>query len=90
MKRSIGISWNTSTPSVIEARFQAPTIGEDFPPPSRIVILDDGEFVARWETCPECEGQSARDFGPNCKRCGNNGCVLVPVEERGEEGEAGK
>lgn len=45
------------------------------------VLLDPGEFVARWDDCPSCGNYNDADrFG--CETCAGKGRVAVPVEEK--------
>lgn len=68
--------------------------GRDIPD-TDAVLLDEGEFVARWETCPKCQdGIICLSYGgcdlegeqveppvyEQCEFCNGTGRVAVPVE----------
>jgi hypothetical protein len=46
---------------------------------NKAVLLDPGEFVARWEWCTKCGGGRHRISTP-CKHCNSTVRVAVPVE----------
>lgn len=57
------------------------------------IILNDGEFVARWDECPSCKGKGNREIEltvtprfkevhvKKCWKCNGTGRIAVPVEE---------
>lgn len=46
------------------------------------VLLDPGEFVARWETCACRERDASGNYEPeqDCWKCDGKGSYAVPVE----------
>jgi hypothetical protein len=49
---------------------------------NKAVLLDPGEFVARWETCACRERDASGNYEPeqDCWKCDGKGSYAVPVE----------